>query len=388
MEYRKRLIFRSACAGMLLFGIVLISLGSITPDLREKLALNDLSAGTLFSVLPFGILAGSLFFGPIVDRYGYRILLAVSCIILSLGFEGIAFSASKSLITVYVFMIGCSGGAINGATNALVSDISGKNKGAMLSLLGVFFGIGALGMPMVLGILKNRYTFEVILASVGILTAITGLVYLFLKFPPPKQSQGFPLSRSLKLFKDDVLILIALFLFFQSSFEGVTNNWTTSYLISQLSVTKSNALFALSSFVAGMTIMRLITGSMLRTVSEQKILYFSFALIFSGLLVIKTSGGFFMSASGLFILGTGLACGFPIMLGLVGNRYAELSGTAFSLVLTVGLIGNMLVNYIMGIIASKSGMNHMITIDFVELAILALLATIIFRKLNFQTIKH
>jgi hypothetical protein len=76
------------------------------------------------------------------------------------------------------------------------------------------------------------------------------------------------------------------------------------------------------------------------------------------------------------------------MLGLVGNRYAELSGTAFSLVLTVGLIGNMLVNYIMGIIASKSGMNHMITIDFVELAILALLATIIFRKLNFQTIKH
>ncbi len=44
----------------------------------------------MFSVLPFGVLVGSLLFGPIVDRFGYKILLSVSCILLSAGFGGIA----------------------------------------------------------------------------------------------------------------------------------------------------------------------------------------------------------------------------------------------------------------------------------------------------------
>ena len=38
-----------------------------------------------------------------------------------------------------MFLFGLGGGAINGATSALVSDISEKEKGANLSLLGVFF---------------------------------------------------------------------------------------------------------------------------------------------------------------------------------------------------------------------------------------------------------
>ena len=382
MMYRKQLIFWSACAGMLLFGAALITLGSIAPDLRGKLNLDNLSAGTLFSILPFGMLIGSLFFGPIADRYGYKILLSASCLFLFAGFEGIAFASSKNLITIYVFLVGCGGGAINGATNAMVADISERDKGAKLSLLGIFFGIGALGMPLVLGVMKYWFNFEAIVAAVGIITIITGLFFLFIKFPPPKQSRNFPLRHSLKLFRDDVLILIAFFLFFQSSFEGITNNWTTTYLIDQLSVTQSKALFTLSTFVAGMVIMRLLIGSIFRTVSEKKLLFSSFGLIFIGLVLLKTGAGFFMVVTGLLILGAGLAGGFPIMLGLVGNRYSELSGTAFSLVLTVALLGNMLINYMMGIIAKNYGIKHLITVAFAELIIMTFLAVIILNKLK------
>ena len=53
--YRKKVIFWSSCLGMLLFGIVLISLGSVIPDLKEKLGLDELSSGALFSILPFGV---------------------------------------------------------------------------------------------------------------------------------------------------------------------------------------------------------------------------------------------------------------------------------------------------------------------------------------------
>ena len=156
---------------------------------------------------------------------------------------------SKEIVTLYVFFVGCGGGAINGATNALVADISETGKGAQLSLLGVFFGVGALGMPLVLGLLKLWLGFEKILTFVGILTLITGVSFLVIRYPSPKQPYGFPIKQSFNLFRDEILILVALFLFLQSSFEGITNNWTTLYLTDQFAVSGNDALLALSKVI-------------------------------------------------------------------------------------------------------------------------------------------
>jgi MFS transporter, FHS family, glucose/mannose:H+ symporter len=382
--YKKRIVFWAACAGMFLFGICLITLGSVAALLREKLQLDELSAGTLFSILPLGILTGSLFFGPIADKYGYRILLSVCCVFMFAGFEGIAYSPSTGILKIFIFLFGIGGGAINGSTNSLVADISDKDKGADLSLLGVFFGIGALGMPLISGILDEYYSFETILSSVGILTLVTGIVFLFIRFPPPKQTQGFPLKQGIKLINDRVLLLIALFLFFQSGFEGIINNWTTMYLIKQHSIQQSNALFGLSAFVAGMIIMRLLNGSVLRSVSVKKILASSFIMILIGLTILKVCSYFGLSLSGLVLLGAGLASGFPVMLGFVGNRYPEISGTAFSLVLSVALLGNTLINYGMGIVAQNFGNQHLITFAYAETTIMIVLCLLVLSRIKIR----
>src|SRR5665213_902259 len=371
--YNRKIIFWAACIGILFFGMGITTLGSVKHGLEQKYLLDEIASGTLFSILPFGILSGSLLFGPFCDKYGYKILLSLTCLSMFIGFEGIAYSPSHSLLKVSIFLFGLGGGAINGATSALVSDISVKDKGANLSLLGVFFGIGALGMPFLLGVLENKFSYEIIVSVVGFATLAVGIFYLLIKFPPAKQAQGFPVSKSLGLFKDSGLILIAFFLFCQSSFEAILNNWTTTFLTSGLAVSQNNALYALSLFVTGMTIMRLLLGSIFRNTSLKKLWIAAFTMIFLGLIFLWIGQYFSLSVAGLILLGAGLAGGFPLMLGLVGDRYKELSGTAFSLVFVIALLGNMLINYGMGIIAQIYGIRHLITVAFIELIVMIIL---------------
>ena len=366
--FNKKWVFGSSCAGMLLFGVSLITLGSVSADLKQKFGLNGITAGTLFSILPLGILTGSLLFGPICDRFGYRLLLAVSGLLICAGFGGIAYASDLGLLKIFIFFFGAGSGAINGATNALVADISTADKGANLSLLGVFFGIGALGMPVVLGLLKGLFSFQTVLSFVGSLTLALSIFFLFITFPAPKQQQGFPLKQSFSLAKDGLLLMVAFFLFLQSGFEALVNNWTTLLLVEKLSVAESQALYALSLYVAGMTGMRLLTGSLFRKIDPFRILLVSFGLLGIGLLLVKSASTLTLAIPGLILTGAGLAGGFPIMLGLVGHRYSELSGTAFSFVLAIALLGNMLINYGAGWTVQHYGVHEVVNLELAELA--------------------
>lgn len=380
--FNRRVVFWSACLGMLLFGIGLIILGAVLPDLRIRHSLDAVEAGSLFSVLPIGIIIGSLLFGPVCDRYGYGTLLATSALLMFIGFEGLAFTHSKWVLSLSVFLFGIGGGALNGATNAVVADISETGKGANLSLLGVFFGIGALGMPLLLSVLRQSLNFQPIVAAAGLLALAATVLFMVVKFPPAKQAQGISMKQVGTLVKDLTLILIALFLFFQSAFEGLINNWTTTYLIERVGAPQSAALIGLSVYVAGMTVMRLLIGSLYRQVQEKRLLSTSFVIILAALLLFRLSNSMVPAAAGLFLLGAGLAAGFPTMLGLVGNRYPHLSGTAFSFVLVIALIGNMAVNYAMGLVAENHGISHLTTFTFAELVIMVVIASEVFRRIN------
>ncbi|MEO7314223.1 MAG: MFS transporter [Ginsengibacter sp.] len=378
--YNKRFVFWAACIGILFFGMAITTLGSVVPDLRERFQLNEISSGTLFSILPLGLLTGSLFFGPFCDRYGYRVLLALACISMFLGFEGIAYAPTHFVLKVSVFLFGLGGGAINGAASALVSDISEKDKGANLSLLGVFFAIGALGMPFILGVLKGIFTYQTILSIVGIATFLVAVFYLSIRFPPAKQAASLPLNRYFSLLTDKTLLLIGFFLFFQSAFEGIINNWTTTYLMEVISIEPQKALYALSLSVVGMTVMRLLLGSVFRNTALKYIWSISFSLLFFGLIFMSISNTFFGAVTGLFLVGAGLAAGFPIMLGVVGHLYKELSGTAFSVVFVMALTGNMLINYGVGFIFQFVGVRHLVTVGFIELLLMGILCLVILKR--------
>jgi len=357
--YKRRQVFVAACIGLFLFGITFLTLGSILPLLAERFEAKGFNNGLIVSVLPIGVMIGSMIFGPFVDRYGYKLLLIVSILISAFTLQGIAFTQSLIFLYTCIFLVGFSGGIINGATNALVADISDKDKGASLSLLGVSYGVGAFGMPFLLGLLSKHYPYTSILSGVGFFMVLPALYFVFISFPAPKQVNGFPLKEGFNLLKQPVLILNALFLFFQSGVEALSNNWTTTYLREKLQVSNEDALYALSFSVLGLTVSRLVLGSLLKKLSSLTILATSLALVIAGNLLLMNSISYTVAFSAVIVTGLGLAAGFPVILGYVGQLYRELSGTAFSISLVIALIGNTLLNYLFGYISRQYGVTYL-----------------------------
>jgi fucose permease len=380
--YHRNLVFAAACAGMLLFGVVFLSLGSVVNLLQAKFSLDNDSIGTLTALLPFGILGGSLIFGPVVDRYGYKSLLIICALLVMAGLEGTAFAKSIQWVQACLFLIGFGGGILNGGTNALVADISAGERGAKLSMLGVFFGLGALGMPGILGGLSKHWPQEHIVAGVGLFVLVPVLFFMLINFPAPKQPQGLSLKTVGAMLREPPLWLMGLVLFFQSGLEGTTNDWSPRYLKQAPNASNQSALYALTVYVGALTATRLALGGMLKRVSSQAVLFASFGGAILGTFVLLFASSYRPAVGGMILLGIGYAACFPVMLGYIGDRYAQASGTAFSIVFIFALVGNMLINKTMGRIAQDHGIEQFPKVLLASLVAIVILLTLVIWQMS------
>ncbi len=352
----KKIAFFAAFTGIFLFGVSMVLIGSVLPILKARFGMTDLEAGSLFSILPVGLLVGSVTFGPIVDKYGYRWVLSTASLFLSLGFLGIAHAANINLLSVCIFFFGAGGGVINGGGSALISDLSeGKGKITNLNWLGFFYGIGAFSMPLILSVIDSSH-YTLVIDIVGILSLFVALIFVFIGYPLVVQKEKISLKVLPLFLKNKLFMAICFYLFFQSAFEAIINNWSVSYFMKSLGIEQSNALVALSFSILGLVVMRFLSGSVFKNVPPFRLIRISLILFLAGLFCLEGSGIYELRVFGMFLIGAGLSPGFPVLMGLVGNIFKEVSGTAFSFTMLIALTGNIIINYLVGILTENWGM--------------------------------
>lgn len=377
-------LFTVACLGMLAFGIVLTTLGAVLPSLVERFGIDKAGSGALFVVMSFGVLVGSIVFGPIVDLRGYKRVLIVAAALIALGLGGIAFAPTLWWLRAAIALVGLGGGMINGGTNALVADVSAGERSAGLSLLGVFFGVGAMGVPFALALLLGHFSYSALIAGVAALVLVPLAVAAATSFPAPKQAQGFPLTDAARLLRDPVLLLMGLMLFLESGMEISVGGWTATYFQEELGLTGQRALVFLSLYWLGMMLARLALGWLLRRAAAARVLLGCLGVALVGAFLLIGTRSVTAAATGVFLLGCGFAATFPVVLGFVGDRYEQLSGTAFSVVIVMALTGGMLLPYATGALGAVYGLRGSFIIIPVALVLLVVLLVVVTRRLSAQ----
>ena len=342
-KYSTPLVFMAACAGMSFFGITMLSLGPILGPLNALVE----GANALPSTMSIGIIIGTILFGPVVDKFGYKWLLILASACALGGVQGLASFNEIRMLHCSIFLLGLGGGILNGLTNALVSDIYDDDKrGGRLGLLGAFYCIGAL-----LWTLLNYFIpdFRIPLNAVSIIMAILIASFIFIAFPKAKPQENVSLKKSLGLLKYPALILFAVVLFFQCAFEGTSGNFTVQYLSNVGGMDNATATLAMTWFTIGMLCGRLPLGNIMNKLKELGTLYLYLGVALAGVIL------FFIDASGtaavytaMVLIGFGAGATFPVVLNFIGSAFRELSGTAFSIALFIGLCGQSLGNKFMG----------------------------------------
>ena len=383
--YSRRKVLWASFLALLVFGIVMAVLGSVLPSVIHKFELSLVNAGSLFLLMSMGMLAGSLVFGPVVDRYGYKGLLVVCTFLIFVAIEGIALAPSISFLRLSLLLAGLAGGALNGGANALVADISEESRGAGLSFLGIFFGIGAFSVPFILGSLLGSFSYELLIALVGFMVLIPLIFLISISFPSPKHSQGFPIAEAKGLLRETTLLLFGLMLFIQSGLEMVISGWTATYLTEVQNLDHQKAVFLLSLYWLALMTGRFIVGSLVIESRKQRVLYISLfiSIVGTATMVVAHSPG--IAVAGLVLTGLGFAAVFPLVLAFVGDAWSRLSGTAFSLVFVMALGGGTLYPWLTGIIAEVAGLRAALMPATVSLIASVVLLGIIMRRMRVKT---
>lgn len=356
----KTLQFTATGLVMMLFGITMVVVGTINDFLTSTYPVDKLFIGFCASLLTLGILIGSFSFGSVADRFGYKPVMLLGILLVIAGIEGIVYVPAVGVIPYFFLLIGLGGGVINGVTNVVVAAIYPQNTGAYLSLLGVFYGAGAFGLPLVTSVLLDHgMDYRSILSLVSLILLVPFMLVLSLRFPQAKRSGIIGMREYLAYFTHPAMILIGLFLFFQSAVEAIVPTWTPTYLKETFQVDCQKALYAITVSSLSLAGARLLLSWILKKVSPYQVVLSSLLVVLTGITILALSPAFWMGLTGIGMAGLGLAASFPVMLEYTAGEYPANTGTAFSIVLGIALTGNILLNLLTGYLLQSFGINKL-----------------------------
>jgi MFS transporter, FHS family, glucose/mannose:H+ symporter len=345
----------SIYVGAFVFGIVMSSLGSLLPGLVGKVGFENSAAGGLFLLMNFFMLLGSLAFGPICDRFGYRLLLLLSIVLIGTAFLTLAEAGLYRVVATALALLGLGGGALNGGTNALLNDISPERRAAALNMLGIFFGCGALSMPFLMGSLLSTLGLERILIGLAVLTVAPLCLFAAAEFPNAKHAGGIKWGELQTVLRNPLLFLFGFLLFFESGNEFTIGGWLSTFVGGPLGAAPRTAAFVLAGYWAAMMTGRLAVSRLGTRIRPHVVVTVSALVAAAGAAGLALASSVPEAAVCALAIGLGLAAIFPTTLAQAGEDFSEFSGTAFSVIFVMALTGGMTAPWLVGRIAQTSG---------------------------------
>jgi len=348
----------SAYYGFLLIGWNAVLVASLIREIEHDFRQSDAAFGLFYFLGALGYTLGAFGGGFIVERIGRRAVLLAATVLLGMGLGGEGLAPTWLALIAASIAVNVGAGAIDGGMNGLVLDLYRHARGGALNLLHLFFGVGALIAPFVVGLaLTAHVAWRAVLAgtALGCLPLLAFLATVPL--PAGRRDRAAEAAPRQEAGAAEASLLPFMGLALSIGLYVATETGISSWVVRLLAgVPVTTATGVLSIFWGGLAVGRLLSNWLAERVDYAVFTIGCITLSSLALVAAVLSPSFPLTAA-LFAL-TGLFCGpiYPMIMALGGDLYprrlAALSGTLSG----AAVVGSVVYPPLMGLMAAGIGL--------------------------------
>ncbi len=353
MEINKPLITFASFAALGLNGLVFSFMGVSLPSLQVSLELSIEQAGILIASLQSGFTIFTLLGGILSDHFYRERIIMSGCFLLGTGSLLLCIVPSYAPGIFAVCSMGSGIGLILSGTNTLLVNLYPTNKGTILNIHHVFFGIGAIAGPALMGLLithGNHWRFGYIGAAVVLLLLCLVFVFSRDRVPMTATDNDHLNNGITELLGDGTFWVILLASFLTMGSQVVIMLFGAVFLIQAKQCTLAQAGIALSVFSISMVVGRMVCSKLAPRIKHTTIILVLLWLQVLAVVLTWQSSGWLalaaLSVSGFTFSGT-----YPTLLALTSILYPKCEGTSLGLLSTTGGLGSVALCWLTGYLA-------------------------------------
>ena len=345
------------CLGFLLIGWSSLLVPSLIRSIEHDFGQTDAGVGLFYFLNAGAYVTGSLGGGVVTERIGRRRVLAIAVLLGAIGLGAIATVGSWPLFLLAAVPLGLGSGAIDGGGNALILDMFASARGRALNLLHLFFSLGALGSPFVVGrLVESGVPWQAVVLGTALAALPLALLFAVIDMPSGRHSteRGHAASAGApRLALDPLLLVLALAIACYVALEVGVSNWLVQFLAS---APIGIATTALTLFWAGLTLGRLISARVVDRFDHARFATVS-ALVLAAALVGAVIVPSLPLSVALFTV-AGFVSGpiYPLIVAIGGERFPGRSAAVGGFLSGTAVIGGVFYPPVMGFLSVTVGL--------------------------------
>ena len=138
----------AAILAIFVYGMIAAMLGTILPDFSQRFNLSPKQNGNIALAQAVGLIAASIFAGPLIDSQGTKAGLMLGLGLAALALLLLPRATGYGSIMGYLLLLGLGGGCIVTGAFALAGSMGG-NTARTFNLVNLFFGLGGMATPFI-----------------------------------------------------------------------------------------------------------------------------------------------------------------------------------------------------------------------------------------------
>ena len=357
LAWRTAIAGALGCAGLLLVGWTGLLVPSLIRSIEPAFDQTDAGIGVFFFVNAVAYVGGSMVGGLLTERIGRRVVLPLAVALIALGLAGMATVPTWELFLALAIPFGLGSGAIDGGMNGLILDLYPDSRGRALNLLHLFFSLGALASPLVVGrLVEAGAEWQTVIIGTAVAAIPIAVLLAVANLPSGRHARtagttgGATVGR-IGLSLPIIALAVAIACYVAS--EVGVSNWLVRFLET---ASIGLATSALALFWGSLALGRIVTAAL-----GDRFDHARFAAIASLVAAIALVAAVLVPSlpASIVLFGVvGFAFGpvYPLIMAVGGDRYPTRSAAVSGFLAGSAMIGAIVYPPLMGFVSVEAGL--------------------------------